>query len=451
MAFESSLYKTPSFRKKNPLAEGFQDSATASFGSNGDPKVTPAAPAVANPNATPPNPFGAKFNNPFDISQTSLFKASQDTALRQLDSGAPVEGFEEQANIARDAQKVAQMNAQKAKRDQLIGQGLKDSGTYINEGILGPADQDMRDRAELERGLAAARGDLIQKRIAQGQAVAGNLTGQLQSQNAQNIQLLGMGAQAEEADKNRTFQQNQLILSQGFQASEADKTRVFQSQMQALDRALQEKGQNLSALLAQLDNLPDEQVKDILGNIAASAGMTYPVFDEKGQPVIDPKTGKQQILPGLQNYASIYAAKALPVLNSYRPGSTLSPQESQVLSASWDAVKNSGNTNIAQGFNDILRAPEWSKDAWVKANDGKLVKAPDGNIYEVQSLERYEASGSMSNLTPTLRAAFNAVAPMVGKQIDRGAAGGIILRNVSTGALVRVGDTGTIGSPGDKN
>ncbi len=118
-------------------------------------------------------------DKPFDVQDTELFKASQKATLEQLAGETP--GFEAQATEGREAMKQAQAQRAKSIREGLVGSGFRDTGRFLEEGIIAPEQQTMAERAEFERGLIADRAAKSREQVIQGQAAAQNLIGLLQS------------------------------------------------------------------------------------------------------------------------------------------------------------------------------------------------------------------------------------------------------------------------------
>jgi hypothetical protein len=110
------------------------------------------------------------------LMSSPLFQTVQKTAVENM-TQAPA--FDAQANEARDAYKVAQANSAKTQREQLMGFGLRDTGAYIDKGIIAPAEKDVVDRAALERSLATDRQSLMTQRQGQGMTAANALLGTL--------------------------------------------------------------------------------------------------------------------------------------------------------------------------------------------------------------------------------------------------------------------------------
>lgn len=376
----------------NTNQQGLQNTAQTSFGNDGGQFGNTAN---QNPNATPPAiaSLGVK---PFNITNTPLYQATQAATMKQLDEKQPLAGFDAQANIARDAQSVAQMQAAKAKRDQLIGQGLKDSGQYISEGIIGPADQQSRDRAELERSLAGTREQMLQQRTQQGVQNAMQLTNQDLQQQSQNYQLLALGTQMQEADKNR----------------------VFQSQMQQMQNAFAAKNMNFQALMQQLENMPEDQAADVFNQVAIDAGITHAVIDPAtGQPMKNPD-GTIKTAPGLQNYKSLQASRALPILQSLSSGGKLNEANAKILSDNFDGLMTIGDSKV---ISSPYPNDPWNygtNRTWADSNLGKFMKGPDGRIYSV--------AGAM----PHVKGKDNS--------------GGIVARDVLTDRLVKFAKNGIV-------
>lgn len=198
--------------------------------------------------------------NPFDITNTPLYKETQSLVSSQMKGDTPE--FEAQANVARDAQTVASYNSAKAKREQLINSGLRNSGQYLQEGLMGTADQTARDQADLERRLASDRQNLIQQKQAQGLSAAQNLLGVQASQNQSNAQIssneriAGMNIQADQWKTMRTEQ----LTKEGWSndAAQQKAQQEWQSREAALNR--QQSSEQFSQTLG-LDKAKFEETK----------------------------------------------------------------------------------------------------------------------------------------------------------------------------------------------
>jgi hypothetical protein len=404
--------QTPAPAPFQPQGGSMQTGAVAAFGTNGassgmnaplNPAATPAAAA------TPfQNPLGAPA---FDITKTPVFQAQQAATMQNLDPNAPLPGFDAGANIARDAQKVAQMNAAKATRDKLMGQGLKDSGQYLSEGIIGPADKQVRDQAELERSLAATREQMLQARQAQGMQGAAQMTSALQQQQAQNFQLLNLGVNMQENDKQRVFQTQQLQLQQAFQ----------------------EKGMNFDAIMNSLKDLPPEQAADIMNTVAVNAGIQHQVYNADGTPSVGPD-GKPVMAAGLQNYNSINAGKALPVLNAFKPGAKIDAAQEQALVAGWTGLQQTTHPNIVKDadLQTAQASPEDVKANWANSNRGKLINS-NGKIYEIVGEEKGTKTTKVGQLMGLVDKDWKGA---------QGSSGGITARDVVTGQTVVLDNSG---------
>ena len=352
---------------------GMQNTAVSSLAPFGTQN---GAPAASNPNATP---AASNWYQPqFDVTKTALYQAQQQAALNNFNPATQTQAFDAQANIARDAQKVAQMQAAKSVRDQLIGQGLKDSGQYLTQGIIGPADKAARDRADMERNLAVNRQDAVNKAQTLGTQQAGELSAELGQQQTQNFNLLKLGTDMQEADKARVQQTNMAILQNTFA----------------------KQGQNFDALMSQLQNMPADQAADTLKQVAIDAGITHPVIDPAtGQQMKDPKTGQPMTLPGLQDYGSVGAATVLPVVNSWKSGDKMTADQSQAFVQGY--AKLQGNANVASDWTPDMAADTRPKGStstdwggisltsaqktfksYADSHIGKLVKYNDG-AYEI--------------------------------------------------------------------
>jgi len=124
---------------------------------------------------------------PFDISQTELFKKSAAATGRQLAGEVP--GMTEQEKIARENLAVAEAKSQKKIREDLTTQGFRDTGKFVEEGILEPEEQRLRRRRDLERQLIADRAPATQQAVTQGQAATQGLLGMMQAGEAQEADI----------------------------------------------------------------------------------------------------------------------------------------------------------------------------------------------------------------------------------------------------------------------
>jgi len=119
----------------------------------------------------------------FDITKSPLYQTTAQTATGFMSGETPE--FDIQANIAREAQKASQAQRTRAQREALMQEGMRDTGTYVSEGLIKPAEEALAERSELERRLAADRETLAQQRRATGMQTAASLIGsQAQQQTA---------------------------------------------------------------------------------------------------------------------------------------------------------------------------------------------------------------------------------------------------------------------------
>lgn len=122
-----------------------------------------------------------------NVAQSPLFQQASKTASDQL--GGEVEGFEQQAQIARETAKAVQAQTAKAKREQLIQSGIRDTGTYVGEGLIQTEEDNRREMLDLERRLAVNRGELSAQQTAAGQTAAASLLGIASGANAVQQQI----------------------------------------------------------------------------------------------------------------------------------------------------------------------------------------------------------------------------------------------------------------------
>jgi hypothetical protein len=102
---------------------------------------------------------------PQQYPQQNLYGQTTQAIGQQMQGQVP--GFQEQANIAREAQRAQQQQAEEQQREAMFGAGLADTGQRFRFELATPAEQ-ARERAELERGLTADRGALQMQQQQQG-------------------------------------------------------------------------------------------------------------------------------------------------------------------------------------------------------------------------------------------------------------------------------------------
>lgn len=234
------------------------------------PAPAPAAPAPTRGIApTTAGLLAPAEEKPFDIEETELFKASQKATLEQLAGEAP--GFEAQATIGREQLKAAQTQRAKSIREGLVGAGFRDTGKFLEEGILAPAQQTFAERSEFERGLIADRASKAREQVIQGQAAATNLINLLQSgkltqeelasqkdllslslTSAENIALLNVEGQKELATLNDKLTTGRLVLANDFAAIEA---RLKEDHALAIQNNDFEQAEKIAKLVGTLDLL----------------------------------------------------------------------------------------------------------------------------------------------------------------------------------------------------
>ncbi len=189
---------------------------------------------------------------PFDITQTELFKKSAEATQRQL--GGEITGLSEQERIARENLAVAQSQREKQIREGLTTQGFRDTGKFVEEGIIAPKQQQFRERKDLERQLIADRVADKQQTVAQGQAGAQSLLeltqGQagLRQQQEQEQQKLQSAIDLAKIDQEGKLAITDLQgkIAAGAQIAEHE----FQGVESALDRAqgLAEQSNDIEAI-----------------------------------------------------------------------------------------------------------------------------------------------------------------------------------------------------------
>lgn len=161
------------------------------------------------------------------LTSQPLFQQTAKTAVENMTESP---AFDAQANIARDAYKAAQAKSAQAQREQLMGFGMRDTGTYIDQGIIAPAQKDVLDRADLERKLATDRQTLMTQRQGQGMTAATNLIGVQSTAKTEADKLTQNASQfasSQDFQKWATEQGwNQDAITRAWQASENQKGRT---------------------------------------------------------------------------------------------------------------------------------------------------------------------------------------------------------------------------------
>jgi hypothetical protein len=199
--------------------------AASAFGTQEVPNFAPAAPAAPT----------AAADDQFDLSKTELFRAASKTALDQLQGNVP--GWTEQAGEARDAFNAAQAQNEASVRDQLLGLGLRDSGTWAQEGIVRPEQEQLAQRNEFERGLIADRAQLAREQQTAGNTAIANLMGLQQTGEIAQAQLgqdTWKTLRAEELTKaGWTEEAAQAQIQREFEGLQADMDRTLQREVEA--------------------------------------------------------------------------------------------------------------------------------------------------------------------------------------------------------------------------
>ncbi|OEU44433.1 MAG: hypothetical protein BBJ60_00060 [Desulfobacterales bacterium S7086C20] len=164
----------------------------------------------------------------FDVSNTPLFQQAERTATEQL--AGNVEGFDTQSTIARETAKAVQAQTAKATRERLMQMGQKDTGTFVEQGFVQPAEAQRRERLDLERRLATTRGELSMQQKQIGQTSAANLlnitqAGDRLTEEGRQFDV-GLAEQARQFDTREAF--DRWALQKGL--GESERNRVWQSE-----------------------------------------------------------------------------------------------------------------------------------------------------------------------------------------------------------------------------
>jgi len=245
----------PDFRKKF-IAQSHGQGNPMEF----DLKKTQDAFAIPK-NVQTPNFIQSK---PFNIEDSELYKRSQEAIMDDLSGKIP--GWDEQSNIARETLKSAQAERVKNVREGLIGSGFRDTGKYLEEGILQPEAQRERERLEFERQLIANRAQMAGERKQAGLGAAKDLLGLLSGEkqaaadlNLREKQLAQDGMQFKDKlefdkyalDKGYTEEEKQ----RAWQAIENERARqstekVAFADLNVREKALAQEGMNFKDKLA---------------------------------------------------------------------------------------------------------------------------------------------------------------------------------------------------------
>jgi len=123
--------------------------------------------AVKPDTTTPTGPTGImdllQGDQGFDIKNTELYKMVLEQLKQQM--GGEGAGVLAQETAAREALKVSQAMRAKQIREGLISSGFRDTGRYIEEGLLAPEEAKFREMMEFERGLIGDKAARDQERI----------------------------------------------------------------------------------------------------------------------------------------------------------------------------------------------------------------------------------------------------------------------------------------------
>jgi hypothetical protein len=234
------------------------------------------------------------------------------------------------------------------------------SGSGLNQKeMLGNALQHNTDMQALEANIDS---DSYDKRLnALSQSIGlGNTT------NANNASLIGQGIQ-------------NINVAKAMNEPELD--RQFQEKMTRLSQDFTAKGISLNALLSNIANLPPEQQAQIIKQTAKDAGITW--TDEQGN-----------VQSGLQETGPAKAEQAAAALESWQPGQKIEdPKTYAALTDSFDTILQEG-TDKAVDFSSFWNrdTTSWNGSGWsvnpdvsalIDRNIGKIVKGPDGRLYEI--------------------------------------------------------------------
>lgn len=180
-----------------------------------------------------------------------------------------------------------------------------------------------------------------------------------------------------------------------WQSAEAAKDHVFQADMQQLQNEFTAKGWNFQALMSSVDSLPEEQVADLLSQVAVNSGISYTATNADGSVKRDAAENPITV-PGFKTYAST-PAEGNEAISKLSTGQTLTTADVSAINSQFNTLVKNGQAISDTGV-ESLNVAQWTKSGWnrwaitedaknwVSANQGKIYKASNGRLYTVEGI-----------------------------------------------------------------
>jgi hypothetical protein len=196
-----------------------------------------------------------------------------------------------------------------------------------------------------------------------------------------------------------------------WQASEAAKDRVHQANLQQIENEFTAKGWNFQALMSSLETerMSEEQVADVLLEVAASSGIKYQATNPDGTGAVD--ADKNPIMvPGLKSYAPVFSkGDQSAIYSNIAKGNTITESDAKLIISDFSKLVKYGKA-ISDNSIESTNLVEWTTAGWnrwkasgaatqwVAANAGKLYKASNGKVYTVVGISDPTDKGTMGGI-----------------------------------------------------
>lgn len=202
---------------------------------------------------------------------------------------------------------------------------------------------------------------------------------------------------------------DEVSTARVWQASEAAKDRVHQANLQQIENEFIAKGWNFQALMSSIDALPEEQVADVLSEVAASSGIRYPATNPDGTDKVD-ADGNTIMVPGLKTYTPVFSeSDQSAIYHNIAKGNTITESDAKIISSDFSKLVKDGkaisdnsieNTNLVSWTTSGMNrwAPSDAATQWTAANAGKIYKASNGKYYTVVGISSPKDRGSMGGI-----------------------------------------------------
>ncbi len=202
---------------------------------------------------------------------------------------------------------------------------------------------------------------------------------------------------------------DKTVAAQLWQSSEAAKDRVHQANLQQIENEFTAKGWNFQALMSSIDALPEEQVADVLLEVAASSGIKYQATNPDGTGAVD--ADKNPIMvPGLKSYAPVFSeGDQSAIYSNIAKGNTITESDAKLIISDFSKLVKYGKA-ISDNSIESTNLVEWTTAGWnrwkasgaatqwVAANAGKLYKASNGKVYTVVGISDPTDKGTMGGI-----------------------------------------------------